>query len=106
MGGSIGGRVRGELLGRGTLCVQSKFVCLYGCGGHNILWQLVSVWDYSFAERLVGDDESYTAGGESSKYDFEAQCGWGSKDCVTWKVEEAVHNFVHADKVPTDSSTD
>ncbi len=30
----------------------------------------------------------------------------GSKDRVTWKVEEAVHNFVHADKVTTNSSTD
>ncbi len=30
----------------------------------------------------------------------------GSKDCVSWKVEEAVHNFVHADKVTTNSSTD
>ncbi len=32
--------------------------------------------------------------------------GGGSKDCVTWKVEEAVHNVVHADKATTDSSTD
>ncbi len=32
--------------------------------------------------------------------------GGGNKDCVTWKVEEAVHNFVHADKGTTDSSTD
>ncbi len=30
----------------------------------------------------------------------------GSKDRVSWKVEEAVHNFVHADKVTTNSSTD
>ncbi len=30
----------------------------------------------------------------------------GSKDCVEWKVEKAVHNVVHADKVTTDSSTD
>ncbi len=29
-----------------------------------------------------------------------------SKNCVSWKVEEAVHYFVHADKVTTDSSTD
>ncbi len=29
-----------------------------------------------------------------------------SKDFVTCKVEEAVHNFVHADKISTDSSTD
>ncbi len=54
----------------------------------------------------VGDDESYTAVGESSKYDLEAQCGWGNESRVTWKVEEAVHNFVHADKVTTNSSTD
>ncbi len=32
--------------------------------------------------------------------------GGGSKDCVTWKVEDAMHNFVQADKVTTDSSTD
>ncbi len=32
--------------------------------------------------------------------------GGGSKDCVTGKDEEAVHNFVHADKVTTNSSTD
>ncbi len=32
--------------------------------------------------------------------------GGGSKDCVTWKVEEAVHFSVHTDKVTTDCSTD
>ncbi len=31
--------------------------------------------------------------------------GGGSEYRVTWKVEEAVHNFVHKDKVTTDSST-
>ncbi len=31
--------------------------------------------------------------------------GGGSKDCVAWKVEKAVHYFVHADKVTTHSST-
>ncbi len=30
----------------------------------------------------------------------------GSKNCVAWKVEKAVHYFVHAGKVTTDSSTD
>ncbi len=30
----------------------------------------------------------------------------GSKKCVTWKVEEAVHYFVHADKATEDSFTD
>ncbi len=32
--------------------------------------------------------------------------GGGSKDCAAWKVEVAVHYFLHADKVTTDSSTD
>ncbi len=32
--------------------------------------------------------------------------GGGSKNPVTWKVEEVVHNFVHADKVTTNSSAD
>ncbi len=35
------------------LYVQSKFECLHGCSGHNILWQLVPVWDYSDAERML-----------------------------------------------------
>ncbi len=34
------------------LCVQSKFECLHGCSDHNI-WQLVPVWDYSDAERML-----------------------------------------------------
>ncbi len=32
--------------------------------------------------------------------------GGSSKNCVGWKVEKAVHYFVHADKVATDSFTD
>ncbi len=32
--------------------------------------------------------------------------GMGSKNCVGWKVEKAVHYFIHADKVTMDSSTD
>ncbi len=32
--------------------------------------------------------------------------GGDSKDCVAWKVEKAVHYFINADKVTTDSSTD
>ncbi len=54
----------------------------------------------------VGGDESYIAVGESSKYDLEAQCGWGSKNCVAREVEKAVHYFAYADNVTTDSSTD
>ncbi len=32
--------------------------------------------------------------------------GGGSKDCIAWKIEKAVHYSVHADKVTMDSSTD
>ncbi len=31
--------------------------------------------------------------------------GGGSKDSVAWKFEKAVHDFVHADKVIKESST-
>ncbi len=31
--------------------------------------------------------------------------GGGSKDCVAWKFEKAVHDFVLADKVIKESST-
>ncbi len=54
-----GGGVLGDILERNfweeglPLCVQSKVECLHGCCGHNILWQLVPVRDYSNAERLL-----------------------------------------------------
>ncbi len=32
--------------------------------------------------------------------------GGDSKNCAAWKAEKAVHYFVYADKVNTDSSTD
>ncbi len=32
--------------------------------------------------------------------------GGGSKNCVLWKVEKAVHYFEYIGKVTTDSSTD
>ncbi len=87
-------------------CVQSKLECLHGCSGHNFLWQFVPVRDYSNAERMLA-----ATGLTPLLVDFESMtskpnAGGGCKDCVTWKVEEAVHNFVHADKVTTDSSTD
>ncbi len=37
---------------------------------------------------------------------FKPNAGGGGKNCVNGKVEEAVHNFVHADKVTANSSTD
>ncbi len=66
-------------------------------------WQPVPVRDYSNAERtcltpLLVNLESMTS---------RPSAVGGSKDCVTWKVEEShMHYFVHACKITTDSSTD
>ncbi len=99
MGGSIGGWVRGnfwkEVL---PLCVQSRFECLHGCSGHNILWQFVPVRDYSNDEHML-----VTTGLKPMLVNLQSMtskpnAGGGSKDCVTRKVEEDVHNFVHANK--------
>ncbi len=62
--------------------------------------------DYSNAERMFAA-KGFTPllvnfGSMTSK----PNTGGGSKDCVAWKVEKAVHYFVHVDKVTTDSSTD
>ncbi len=49
MGGSIEGRVREELLGRGKAFVRPAEIC----SGNNVLWPLVPVWDYSDIERML-----------------------------------------------------
>ncbi len=102
MRGSIGGRVGGELLGRGTAIVRP----VDGCRGHNILWQFVPVWDYSDAERMLATTSLAPLLVNLQSMTSKPSAGGGSKDCVTWKVEEAVHNFVRADKVTTNSFTD
>ncbi len=88
-------------------CVQSKLECPHRCSGHDFLWQLVPVWDYSNAERMLAATSLtlLLVNLESIMNSKPDACG-GSKDCVTWKAEEAVHNFVHTEKVTTDSSTD
>ncbi len=88
-----------------TLCVQSRFECLHGCSGHNILWQLVPVWDYSDAERMLATSLTPLFVNLQSMTS-KPNAGGGSEYRVTWKVEEAVQNFVHADKVTTNFSTD
>ncbi len=46
--GVLGDGLEGNFWEEGLpLCVQSKFECLHGCSGHNILWQILQVWDYS-----------------------------------------------------------
>ncbi len=88
------------------LRVQSKFECLHGCSGHNILWHLVPVWDFSDAERMLATTSLTSLLLNFQSMTSKPNAGGGSSDCVTWKVEEPVRNVVHADKVTTDSSTD
>ncbi len=88
------------------LCVQSKFECLHGCSGHNILWQLIPVWDNSDAERMLATTSLTLLLVNIQSMTSKPNAGGGSEYRVTWKVEEAVHNLVHADEVTTNSSTD
>ncbi len=88
------------------LDVQSKFECLHGCSGHNFLWQLVPVRDYSNAERMLAATSLSPLLMNIQSMTSKPSAGGGGKGCVKGKVEEAVHNFVHADKVTTDSSMD
>ncbi len=88
------------------LSVQSKFECLLGCSGHSILWQLVPVWDFSDAERMLATTSLTPLLVDLQSVTSKPNAGGGSKDRVTWKVEETVHNFLHADKVTTNSCTD
>ncbi len=74
--------------------------------GHNILWQLVPVWDYSDAERMLATTSLTPLLVNLQSMTSKLNAGGGSKDRITWKVEEAVHNFVHPDKVTTNSSSD
>ncbi len=87
-------------------CIRSQLECLHGWSVHNLLWQLVPVRDYSNAKRmltamgftpLLVNLESVTS---------KPKTGGSSEDCIAWKVEKAVHYFVHADKVTTGSSMD
>ncbi len=88
------------------MCVQLKFECLHGCSGHNIFWRLVPVWDYSDAERMLATTSLTPLLVNLQSMTSKPNADGDSKDRVTKKVEEAVHNFVHADKVTKDSSTD
>ncbi len=76
------------------------------CSGHNFLWQFVPVRDYSNAERMLAAAGLTPLLVHLESMTSKSNAGGGSQDCVTWKIEEAVHYFVHADKVATDSSTD
>ncbi len=105
--GVLGDGLEGNFWEEGLpLCTQSKFECLHGCSGHNLLWQFVPVRDHLNAEWVLGATGLAPQLVNLESMTSKPNASGGSKDCVTWKVEEAVHNFVHADKVTTDSSTD
>ncbi len=103
----MGGGLEGNFWEEGKpLCVQSRFECLHGFSGHNILWQLVPVWDYSDAERMLATTSLTPLLVNYQRMTSKPNAGGGSEDRVTWKVEEAEDNFVHTDKVTTNSSSD
>ncbi len=103
----MGDVLEGNLWEEGlALCVQSKFDCLHGCSGHKIFWQLVPGWDYSDAECMLATTSPTPLLVNLQSMTSKTNAGGASKGRVTWKVEEAVHNFVHADKVTANSSTD
>ncbi len=87
-------------------CILSKLECLRGWSVHNLLWQLVPVRDYSNAERFLAATGFTPLLVNLQSMTSKPNAGGGSEYRVTWKVEEAVHNFVHADKVTMNSSTD
>ncbi len=88
------------------LCAQSKLECLHGWSVHDLPWQFVLVRDYSNAECMLTATDPTPLLVNLQSITSKPNAGGGSKNCVTWKVEEAVHYFVHADKVARDSSTD
>ncbi len=87
LGDGLGGNFWEEGL---PLCVPSKFECLTGCSGNNILWQLVPVRDYSSAERMLATTGLTPLLGNLGSMTSKPNVGGDSKDCVKWKVEEAV----------------
>ncbi len=105
--GELGDGLEGNFWEEGLpLSVQSRFECLHGCRGHNILWWPVPVWDYSDAERMLATMNLTPLLVNLQSMTSKPNVGGGSKYRVTWKVEEAEHNFAHADEVATNSSTD
>ncbi len=73
---------------------------------NSLLWQLVPVRGHSSAERMLTATDFTPLLVNLQSMTSKPNAGGDSKDRVTKKVEEAVHNFVHADKVTKDSSTD
>ncbi len=86
-------------------CTLSQLECLYRWSINNLLWQLVPVWDYSKAERMLTATGFTPLLMNLQSMTLKPNAGGCSKDCVAWKVEKAVYHFVHTDRVTTYSPT-
>ncbi len=96
-GDNIGERVKGKLQGtRAAIVHPGK--CLRRRGIHNFLWQLISVWDYSNAERMLA-----AKGMTLLLVNLESMT---TKSRAAGAVEKAVHYFLHTAKVTTEFYTD
>ncbi len=73
---------------------------------HNLLWQFVPERDFSNAERMFAAKYLTPLLVNLEIMTTKPKTDGGSKHCVTWKVEKAVHHFVRIGKVTTESSTD
>ncbi len=87
-------------------CVQSKLECLHVFSWHNYHWQFVPVRDYSNAERMLAATGLTPLLVNLQSMTSKPNAGGGNTVCVSWKIEEAMHYFVNADKVTTDSTSD
>ncbi len=70
------------------------------------IWQFGPARNYSNTERMLAATGFTSLLVNLEDMTSKPNAGGGSKDCVAWKVEKAVHYFVDADKVTADSSTD
>ncbi len=66
----------------------------------------IPVRDYSNAERMLAATGFTPLLVNLQSMTPIPNADGGSKNCVGWKVEKAMHHFVHANSVTTDSSTD
>ncbi len=73
---------------------------------HNLFWQFVPVRDLSNAERMFAANGFTPLLVNLQSMTSKPKTDGGGKHCITWKVEKAVHDFVHTDKVTTESSMD
>ncbi len=62
-------------------CIQSQLECLHGWSVHNLL-------NYSDAERMLTASVFTPLLVNLESMTSKSNAGGGSKDCVTWKVEE------------------